>query len=343
MRPASPQICSEAELDAYRAPGADGRLAHTVSALLRQQRATWPRLAEAQARFEAGFLSRLLRVNGFPVRVQHNRDRMMNVAAKVDAASIAERPCFLCPANLPPEQRGVAFGSSFVILCNPAPLFSQHLTIVHAAHVPQRLAGSIDDLLALTEALGPEFAVLYNGPRSGASAPDHLHFQAGAWADLPLSEWMAGTERMAGAEIAAAPAPWGCLALRSADRARAAALLRQALALLAARESAAQAEPGVNLAARWADGRWLIVLFPRRGHRPACYFIEDEQQRIMISPGAADLAGIVIVPRPIDWQRVNAEIVQDIFAEVAIDGAAAAQLAARLAQAMPRFRDGGDR
>ena len=110
--------------------------------------------------------------------VQFNPGRITSSAAKVDARSIEARPCFLCEKNRPAQQRGISFEQDYTILINPFPIFRRHLTIVSDIHTDQRIAGNFLTMLRLAEAL-PEYVIFYNGPQCGASAPDHLHFQAG--------------------------------------------------------------------------------------------------------------------------------------------------------------------
>ncbi len=151
-------------------------LAGPSSGCSQQQATAWPLLARGLAGL-AQARTRTLRIGSARVAVRHIPHRLQSTTARVDAASIGARPCFLCLQNLPPEQRGVAIGEEWVALCNPFPILERHLTIVHREHVPQRLAGRIGALLASRRRF-PRFFVIYNGPECGASAPDHLHFQA---------------------------------------------------------------------------------------------------------------------------------------------------------------------
>ena len=123
---------------------------------------------------------------GFQIKVQFNAGRLISTSAKVDAASIKERKCFLCPDNLPPAQRGIPCDGEFLVLCNPFPIFPEHFTISSLRHTPQLIRDSFPSLVQLTRELGARYTVLYNGPRCGASAPDHLHFQAGNRSFVPI-------------------------------------------------------------------------------------------------------------------------------------------------------------
>ena len=114
------------------------------------------------------------------VRVQYNPARSVSTTAKVDKDAVKQRPCFLCPDHLPSEQLRLPFGDRYLILCNPYPIFRHHLTIPACEHTPQRIQSRLADMLELSRQL-PDFTLFYNGPRCGASAPDHFHFQAVPW------------------------------------------------------------------------------------------------------------------------------------------------------------------
>ena len=139
--------------------------------------------------------------DGFHIKVQFNPGRLISTAAKVDAASIKERKCFLCPENLPPAQRGIPYDGDFLVLCNPFPIFPEHFTISSLRHTPQLIRDSFAALLSLTRDLGSRYAVLYNGPKCGASAPDHLHFQAGNRTTCRLTPSMSSSRRLMHARL----------------------------------------------------------------------------------------------------------------------------------------------
>jgi hypothetical protein len=157
-----------------------GDLVRRALALLDEQKREWPTLRDGRRRprhrADAQHQAQRLRLPP-----QFNPQRRASSAAKVDAKTIAQRRCFLCPANLPREQRAVPFdGTDYLILCNPFPIFPQHFTIPHKDHLPQRIAGEpFAVMLDLARAMQDRYTVFYNGPRCGASAPDHLHFQSG--------------------------------------------------------------------------------------------------------------------------------------------------------------------
>ncbi|HXF06074.1 MAG TPA: DUF4922 domain-containing protein, partial [Blastocatellia bacterium] len=162
-----------------------------LDVLMAHQQQSWPLLKEG-----VEGLSRVqvkeLALDGIRLVAQHNPRRLTSTTAAVDDRAIRQRQCFLCPEGLPPEEKGLPYGEEFVILCNPFPILSGHLTIVHRDHRPQALAGVFHVLLDLAHDLAPDYFVLYNGAKCGASAPDHLHFQAARRGKLPIEEHLGG-------------------------------------------------------------------------------------------------------------------------------------------------------
>ena len=154
--------------------------------LLSKQLVTWP-LAEKNYKALEAVQVKSFDMGGFSIRAQFNPARIVSTGAKVDARSLKERKCFLCPENLPVEQERLPFGFRHLVLCNPYPIFPQHFTIPTRKHTPQLILPQWNDFLELTRRLAP-FTVFYNGPRSGASAPDHAHFQAVTRGIMPLDE-----------------------------------------------------------------------------------------------------------------------------------------------------------
>lgn len=305
-----------------------------VRALIKQQQATWPMLNQAIAALGQA-QDKQFRVKGSEVFAQFNPARIVSTAAKVDAASIKARPCFLCAENLPAEEQGVAFGDAYVVLCNPFPVLPDHLVISARTHTPQAIHGHFGALLDLAEGLGEEFFALYNGPACGASAPDHLHFQACSRERLPVARDVETWERRyvlhrGNCEVFTLP-NYRVNALIARSRSRAALIewFEQALSRLAA-VTEATAEPLLNLVVTHDAHGWTVYLYPRSKHRPACYFADGEQ-KLTISPAGIDLSGVVVVPDPQHFARVTAQDIGAIYAEVMLDGA-------RLARVIEAFR-----
>src|SRR3989442_3533404 len=161
-----------------------------IDDLFQQQIQSWPRLAKGVEGL-AHAKTRPVRIDWFDVFIRHIPHRVSSTTAAVDRDSIAKRPCFLCAGNLDPEEEGVQFGTDFTIYCNPFPIVDHHLTIVYKKHGMQHIANRFGDMLDLAAAL-PGYFVIYNGPECGASAPDHMHFQAGSRKLFPIEKDTAG-------------------------------------------------------------------------------------------------------------------------------------------------------
>jgi DNA-binding Lrp family transcriptional regulator len=318
--------------DAALAPYFDSEarnLRARVRALIKQQQATWPMLRNAVAALDQAQYKQFI-VKGAEVFAQFNPARIVSTAAKVDAASIKARPCFLCAENLPAEEHGVAFGDDYVVLCNPFPVLPDHLVISARTHTPQAIHGNFGALLDLAEGLGEEFFALYNGPACGASAPDHLHFQVCSRERLPITRDVETWERRyilrrEECEVFTLPG-YRINALIARSRSREALIERfeQALSRLAA-VTEATAEPLLNLVVTHDAQGWTVYLYPRSKHRPACYFAEGER-KLTISPAGIDLSGVVVVPDPQHFARVTAHDIEAIYAEVMLDGVRLARL-----------------
>lgn len=295
----------------------DETLLSAVARLLSHQRDTWPAFARGEAAL-AETTTRQLERDGARVLVQLNSARSRSTFAATDAAAIAARPCFLCPQNMPSEERGVLF-RELVILPNPYPIVSSHLTIASREHTAQCLDGRLDDLFALAVELGPEMVVLYNGPGAGASAPDHFHFQAGAIRGLPLFEelgFATGPATVVGSFGRQGLVLSGTGAGRQADR----------LAAALDRAQADTSGAALNLAVAYRQGRFNILLFPRRTQRPACFFL-DEPERIAVSPGVLEMLGVMVVVDRGHAGRIDAHVAHEIYEEVCAERAVLEALA----------------
>ena len=299
-------------------PPEGGTLNASVEALIAQQVATWPMLREAVAGLERVAVKQFT-VKGSPVFAQFNPARIVSTAAKVDAATIRERPCFLCADNLPPEEKGIAFGDRFVVLCNPFPVLANHLVIAAREHTPQAIAGNFGAMLNLAQDLGEDWFVLYNGPRCGASAPDHFHFQACSRDGVPLFDdfdFRLDRDSNRVGYVVNHNYRFNLMAGAGIDRMALADWSERAVEALAVVTNS-DAEPMLNLIVTYQQDHWRVFILPRGKHRPACYFAEGDA-KLTISPAAIDLAGVVVVPQPEHFDRVTAEDLEGIFAEVGL-------------------------
>lgn len=295
-----------------RVIAADGDLNAAVEALFADQLERWDLLRAGADGLERA-RSLAIELDGFRLSATHIPHRIHSTTAEVDAQSIRSRPCFLCPENLPGEERGVAFGEEFVVTANPYPIRERHLSIVSREHRPQRALGDFPAMLDLAAAL-PAYLVLYNGPECGASAPDHMHFQACLRAGVPLVDALGR-----GSPSDGYPASY----VRLAGPGKEDLADRFAVLLARLRDVApGEAEPKVNVVAVRDADRWQVLVFPRRAHRPSMYASGE----LLWSPGALDLAGILVLPRESDLERVTPDMFREGFSEVSVP----AQVAKRL-------------
>ncbi len=284
---------------------------------LRQLRA-WPQLS-AGVEGLARATTRQVRIDWYDIFIRHIPHRMASTTAVVDRESVAKRPCFLCAANLPSEEEGLPFDENFTVYCNPFPIVDHHLTIAHREHRSQRIAGQFGNMLDLAAALSGYF-VVYNGPECGASAPDHMHFQAGLRVLFPIEKDAA---RLTGVGIPNYAR--NVLLLRGRDRSVLVDWMNRAIDLLAG-ITGKRPEPLVNIAAFHEDGEWVTYLFPRGKHRPEVF----QTGELIVSPASIDLCGIFVVPRAQDFEKITGADIAAIFREVTLPDDQFQEVAAKL-------------
>jgi len=333
-------VISETELAPFIClPNQAGR-AH---ALLHQQQGAWELLRNGYNSLQR-VRTRTFKFDGFQIKVQFNPGRITSTSAKVDPHSIRERKCFLCPDNLPPAQRGIACDGEYILLCNPFPIFPEHFTISSTRHVPQRIISSFGTFLGFARDLGDLYTVFYNGPKCGASAPDHLHFQAGNRAFVPLdAEYEAIRKKQSATLIETdsvrAYAVSGCLrhfiAVESANPASLQWVFEELYAILQA-NGAGDEEPMLNILSFYQKGGWRVLFFPRARHRPGFYFMEGDDQ-LLISPAAVELAGVCTTPREQDFEKVTRDHIVQMFEEVCVTQSDFCELTGRLAERLAKL------
>jgi len=266
--------------------------------------------------------TRKLDFGTFEVSVQFNPERMRSSAAKVDTRSIGERPCFLCSKNRPPEQRGLSFKNGLTFLVNPFPIFNRHLTIPSDNHTDQRIGNNFGAMLSLSQAI-PSFTVFYNGPRCGASAPDHFHFQAIHRNMLPIESEYKGNQSgrltiFDDTEIQSVKLDQRrLLAITGSDQDSLIRVFGVIYHLLEESLPAAD-EPMLNILTWYDSGKWIILIFPRKQHRPSQYFEAGDRQ-ILLSPASIDLGGVLILPRNPDFEKISKDDATDILNQVCVD------------------------
>lgn len=333
-RPLAQIAISEAELAPFLSGNDPTSKAH---ALLQQQKGAWEMLRTGYETLQS-VRTKVHDFGEFQIKVQFNAGRLISTSAKVDAASIKERKCFLCTDNLPPAQRGIPCDGDYLVLCNPFPIFPEHFTISSLHHTPQLIRDSFRSLVQLTRELGARYTVLYNGPRCGASAPDHLHFQAGNRAFVPIDgEYealrKAHSTRLFESDSFRAYGIEQCLRRFITFESNDADLLQRAFGALyeAFQEGGPSGEePMLNILAFYTDGDWRIHFFLRAKHRPSFYFKEGEE-KLMISPAAVELGGICTTPREQDFDKVTREHLVEMYNEICASAERFTAIKARLA------------
>ena len=257
------------------------------------------------------------------VRLQFNPARIVSTGAKIDKKTLSERPCFLCDKNRPKEQMSQQIDERFHLLVNPFPILPVHFTIPARKHQPQAIYKNYGEMHRFLS-LHSELMVFYNGPKCGASAPDHLHFQAGTSGILPLqANWqrlsrnltdiisLNDEEKIAVVRDFIVPA----FVIISKSEESDETLFHRLYKSMPMRGD--ETEPMMNIIA-WRKGdEYISVVIPREKHRPEAYFAEGDAQ-VMVSPGALDMSGLIITPREEDFHKLTEESATTILQECGI-------------------------
>lgn len=264
--------------------------------------------------------------DSFKMIVQFNSERIKSTSAKVDDTTIKSRKCFLCLENLPDEQKGILLPDDFILLCNPYPVFPEHFTISSIQHQPQRIFNSINSFLEISS-LFPCYCLVYNGPACGASAPDHLHFQAGTKNFIPIENDIQQLKNDFGRivqddeSVTTSFIDDGLrkiIFIESMDKLE----IEKAFHLIYKNYQklvGVNPEPMMNILSFYhIDFGWYLIIFLRNKHRPECFY-KNDPEKILISPAAIDIGGIVVTPREEDYIKIDKSILSQIFNEVSLD------------------------
>ena len=257
------------------------------------------------------------------LKVQWNPARIVSTGAKIDKKTLGDRPCFLCDKNRPKEQISKQIDERFLLLVNPFPILPIHFTIPARKHQPQSIYKNYREMHRFLS-LHSELMVFYNGPKCGASAPDHLHFQAGTSGILPLqANWQRLSRNLTDiislnddekiALIHDFVVPAFVIISKSEDSDE--ALFQRLYKSMPVRGD--ETEPMMNIIA-WRKGdEYISVVIPREKHRPEAYFAEGDAQ-MMVSPGALDMSGLIITPREEDFRKLTEESATAILQECGV-------------------------
>ncbi len=308
-------------------------LGERMRGLLEEQLQEWE-LARRNFGALAAVECRVMEVDGAEVTVQHNPARIASTGAKVDKAAVAARPCFLCGSNRPEQQRALrvdagklaplgkssadagsdgepGVGSAeYEVLVNPFPIFPVHFTVPAVEHTPQLISADgcrrFRHILRLAMQM-PGMALFYNGPKCGASAPDHFHFQVVERSALPIFGWDKVPFRIESA-------------LFSDEDEAVEWFGRLCDSLATLPENEGEDEPRMNLLCAREDvaegdaPRVRVIVIPRRAHRPDFY--GTGEGRVLLSPASVDLGGVVVSPVPEDFhEKITPAVLHDLFAQ----------------------------
>ena len=274
---------------------------------LEQQLQVWPAAKQAFDNLEQ-VQTRVLSSSG--LALQHNPARIISTTAKVKPAETAVRSCFLCPQNRPQEQISFDAGDGFELLLNPYPILREHFCVVSREHRPQMLRDCYEKMLRIAQELEPGYMIFYNGPRSGASAPDHLHMQIGRSEGIPLLDKLRDNEPPQKDEpITIQPFGFPIIIIQGSDPAK----LWDYISGMTIYDG--EYEPRMNVLAFNREGQVITAIIPRSKHRPDCYY-SDGPDKVMVSPGAVDMFGLVITPRKEDFESLSEKQVLGIYRQV---------------------------
>ena len=266
----------------------------------------------------AGVEKKDMTIDGFPAQLFFNPARVRSVMADVSPEALQQRACFLCPDGVEEHQLTHNWdsptGHTYYIRVNPFPIFSPHFTVSSSVHERQELLPHLESMLHLAQQL-PEMTIFYNGPMCGASAPDHMHFQAVPRHSLPIEDHFDTNYANA-------------ILVQETDLQDHLAAVKKVLAMGTIPEEASQTgsltigashaeeyEPRWNIVS-WYDDTFHTVIFFRRESRPMCFFAPEEE-RILFSPATVEMAGIGIVANRESFDRLTPEKLREIIREVA--------------------------
>lgn len=316
----------------------------------------WPEAAGRYKAVREQVQNKTLAVNEhLRLEAQWNPARIVSTGAKIDKKTLAERPCFLCDKNRPPQQHALLTERHFQLLVNPFPILPQHFTIPMRRHTPQRIYSTFDALRRMAWNM-PRSIVFYNGPLCGASCPDHMHLQAGSRGVVPLErDWLSyekGLRKLypptgvhASCETEADSADSRCglyllegyacpvIVIRSLPSVPDTQLCKRVYDALPV--FAGEYEPRMNVVSWRQAGKdglpdeLVTLVFPRAKHRPDCYTAQGSEQ-LLVSPGALDMCGLLVTPRQEDFERITAQRAADILREVCLSAEQMSEVVRRM-------------
>ncbi len=314
-----------------------------VEAFFDQELRDWPDARQRYNELKQNVQTRTLAIDDISLMAQWNPARIVSTAANIDKAAIEARPCFLCDENRPPEQHALMIEHHYQVLVNPFPILFRHYTIPTRRHKPQAIWEHFGTMRHMAWTLTNSI-VFYNGPLCGASCPDHMHLQAGSRGIVPIErDWLLyetqlqklypltgdETQEMVDAGNVSRRCGlfllrgWVCpvFVIRSLPEETDSLLCQRLYRALPVPEG--ETEPRMNVICWRQAGdesrsdEIVTLVFPRKKHRPDCYGTSTKgEERLMVSPGALDMGGLIITPREEDFNKITPEWAADILREV---------------------------
>lgn len=290
-----------------------------IEFLYQQQFSTWE-MAKNHYNHLKTIEKKTIMVEDFVFEVFFNEARARSTCADLSKKAIEKRPCFLCPNKLYTEERGYSILNKYLILINPFPIYTRHLTISDFKHVPQQIENRIIDMLEIAKSLSG-FTIFYNGPRCGASAPDHFHFQAAQKGNMPI-DWEIDQLKHKQSTLFEKDQIRifemnnylrKTIVFESEDKEPIDYFFNQTMKQLPFDEDSNEVK--MNLMASFTNNKYRLILFPRGQQRPACFYKEGDD-KLMVSPASVEFGGSFVTPREIDFKKINADHMHQIFQEV---------------------------
>ena len=323
-----------------------------ISKFIRDQLSVWP-LASENYRNLKNARFRNIDIDGLEVTLQLNPCRRISSEAVLDKQTISARPCFLCPENRPKEQFNIEFegrkGRKYRITLNPYPIFPSHLVVSSFGHTPQSIWHRYPDMLDFVHS-NPEFVSFYNGPESGASAPDHMHFQACPAGMMPLErkvnsildsgksdslEYLSSVREASLYHFSGFAR--GIFILRASTAKSIVKLFYRLLDCAPVKEG--DSEPRFNLLTWFSGEEYRSAVIFRDKHRSHHYFSSGEDH-LAVSPGAADMAGLFVAPEVEDYDKMDPRLLKEVISEVTLDEEEEKKLVWRLTRTQGKLEVG---
>lgn len=270
---------------------------------------------------------KIFKINNYQISIQHNPGRAISTFAKTDSKSITGRKCFLCKENLPSEERGICWKNNFTIYPNPFPILDEHIVIANDFHIPQLFENNIENFVLLVRDIGENLIVIYNGPECGASAPDHLHFQAFNKKNFITEKDFISSEKFNEKIILGSNRDFEISYIENYSRYILKLEMSESDKCIETVSGIFQVlkkfyngriEPMLNFAGFFDNGKFKIYFILRDKHRPEEFFRNDDKH-IGISPASIDLISSVVVPSVKDFEKITVSDIKNIFEQITME------------------------